>query len=230
MNSNQDFAVNMAVNEAAMISLNDACPAQLGMPAKLIQELVFGKYPVLTAEDVLGVSGNVEGTMLEEYLNKKGYSFSWGTLSEESYPVDPDDPQSPPVVRFEFTPIDLLLEFPQSAQLEDLFIWLYRNHSLYDDRFACVEGYSHWSVISFESDEGCEDALRRWVAGAFIPLIWHDILAEALRIVAEKKAAAIAQSSDGSYKELLVERDRGQLCVDPSELQFAALDLLEDVQ
>jgi hypothetical protein len=39
MNSNQDFAVTMAVNDAAMISLNDACPAQLGMPAKLIQEL-----------------------------------------------------------------------------------------------------------------------------------------------------------------------------------------------
>lgn len=219
MKHNQDNVVN----QAAMLLLVNARPVELGMPARLIHELVFGKYAALTVEDILGGPEHIERSMLGEYKGKKGYTFSFGNLSEESYPSNPDDDKSLPVLRFEFIPLDLLVTFPQSAQLEDLFMWLYRNHPLYHPEFDCDEAFGDFSVLSFQSKEGCGGALRGWMASVFIPSIWPDLLAEATRIVNEKIAAAIAQSSDGSFKELLLERGRFQLCGDPAELQYEAL-------
>ena len=166
--------------------------------------------------------------MLDQYLDKQGYVFPWGTLSEQFEPSDPDDDESIPILRYEFMPIDLLLAFPQSAQLEDLFMWLYRNHPFYYPEFDCDEGNFHFSVISFQSEEGCGEVLRSWLANVFLPTIWPDLLAEAIRIVQEKVTAAVAQSPDGSFHELLVEHDRYQLCIDPAELQFEACAILEE--
>lgn len=217
---------NIAVNEAATNLLVKACSVQLGMPAKLVREFVYGKYAALSVHDVCSLSQDGYGnSMLEEFLDKRGYAFSWGLLSEGSMPSDPDNDKSLPVLRYEFLPVDLLLLFPDAGQLEDLFMDLYRNHHYYDPDFNCDEGFGNWSVIAFQSKEGREEELRQWIAEVFIPLIWHELLYEATRIVEEKIAAAIAQSSDGSFKELLVERGRCQLCVDPVELQFEALEL-----
>ena len=106
MNTNRD----MEVNGAATNLLISACPVQLGMPAKLIRELVHGKYSFLAAEDVCSLSKDGwELSMLDEYLDKQGYVFSWGTLSEVSKPSDPDDDKSPAILRFEFMPIEFLL-------------------------------------------------------------------------------------------------------------------------
>lgn len=220
---------NNALNYTSMNSLIEACPAELGMPAKLIRELVHGKYSVLTAKEVCGVSKKGRGlSMLDEYLDKQGYVFSWGTLSEAWHPSDPDDDKSPPILRFEFMPMELLLAFPQSAQLEDLFMWLYRNHPHYCPKFDCDEGNESWSVISFQSEEGGGEALRTWLVDVFLTLIWHDLLGEATRIVQQKIKAAVAHSPDGSFHELLVEHDRCQLCIDSAELQFEACALLEE--
>lgn len=219
MNTNRD----MVVNKAAIKLLISACPVQLGMPAKLIRELVHGKHSFVTVEDVCSLSKYGCGlSMLGEYLDKQGYVFSWGTLSEVSDPGDPDDEKSLPSLRYEFMPTDLLLAFPQSAQLEDLFMWLYNNHPHYDPRFPCDEGDENWSIMSFPSDEGCGEKLRNWLAKVFIPFIWPDLLNEATRIVQEKIKAALAQSLDGSFHELLVEHDRFQLCIDPADLRFKA--------
>lgn len=225
MNTKRD----MEVNGAATNLLISACPVQLGMPAKLIRELVHGKYSFLAAEDVCSLSKDGWGlSMLDEYLDKQGYVFSWGTLSEVANPSDPDDDKSPAVLRFEFMPMELLLAFPQSAQLEDLIMWLYRNHPLYYPEFDCDEGDESWSVISFQSEEGGGETLRSWLADVFLPLIWHDLLGEATRIVQEKIKAAVALSPDGSFHELLVEHGRCQLCIDPAELQFEADAFLEE--
>ena len=225
MYSNRDIALN----EVAINSLINACPAELGMPAKLIRELVHGRYSFLTAEDICSLSKDGWGlSMLDQYLDKQGYVFPWGTLSEQFEPSDPDDDESIPILRYEFMPIDLLLAFPQSAQLEDLFMWLYRNHPFYYPEFDCDEGNFHFSVISFQSEEGCGEVLRSWLANVFLPTIWPDLLAEAIRIVQEKVTAAVAQSPDGSFHELLVEHDRYQLCIDPAELQFEAYAILEE--
>lgn len=214
---------NIVVNEAAMNLLIKACPVELGMPARLVREFIYGKYATLSVNDVCSLSPDgYRNSMLEEFLDKRGYAFSWGLLSEESMSSDPDDDKSLPVLRYEFLPVDLLLVFPHAGQLEDLFMDLYRNHPYYDPDFDCDEGHGNWSVISFQSKKGREDDLRQWMVDVFIPLIWHDVLYEATRIVEEKIAAAIAQSSDGSFKKLLVERRRSQLCVDPAELQFEA--------
>lgn len=224
------FHQDVAVNDAAMASLIKACPVELGMSAKLIQELVFGPYPVFTVEDVFGMTERTEGcSMFEEYLDKKGYTFSWGTLSEHSGPSDPDDDESLPNLRFEFAPLGLLRVFPQSAQLEDLFMCLYANDPRFDEKFPCEEGFDDLSVISFNSEEGCGDSLRGWMTDVFIPMIWGDLLREATRIVEERIAAAILRSSDGSFKELLVERDRHQLCIDPAKLQFEAYDRIGEM-
>lgn len=207
MNSNQ----NKAADEKSLQTLKNGCPTKLMMPAKLKQAL----------KDALSACGRFPGAgNLAEYLKQVGHTFSFGTVSEESRPFNPDDDKSPPVLRYEFVPTNLLLAFPQSALLEDLFMWMYHNHPLYQDEFDCDEGFCHLSVISFKSEEGKGEILRQWIAGTFIPKIWPDLLQEATRIVEAKKATAIAASPDGSFEELLVEHHRFQLCDDPAELSF----------
>lgn len=200
-----------AADEKSLQSLKNGRPMKLVLPTKIKQAL----------EDALSAGGRYPGDGdLTEYLTQQGHTFSFGTVSEESRPIDPDDDKSPPVLRYEFVPINLLLAFPHCGQLEDLFMWLYRNHRLYDEGFECDEGFCHLSVISFQSEENEGGVLRQWIAGTFLPIIWPDVLREANRIVEEKKAAAIAASPDGSFKELLVEHHRGQLCDDGAELTF----------
>ena len=200
-----------AADEKCLQSLKNGRPMKLVLPTKIKQAL----------ENALSAGGRYPGDGdLTDYLTQQGHTFSFGTVSEESRPIDPDDDKSPPVLRYEFVPINLLLAFPHCGQLEDLFMWLYRNHPLYDEGFECDEGFCHLSVISFQSEENEGGVLRQWIAGTFLPIIWPDVLREAKRIVEEKKAAAIAASPDGSFEELLVEHHRGQLCDDGAELTF----------
>lgn len=207
MNSNQV----KAADEKSLKSLKNGRPTKLVVPRKIKQAL----------EDALGAGGRYPGDGdLTKYLTQRGYTFSFGTVSEESRPIDPDDDKSPPVLRYEFVPVSLLLSFPHSGQLEDLFMWLYENHPLYNDEFECDEGFCRLSVMSFESADYEEEFLRDWMAWTFLPYIWPDLLREATRIVEEKKAAAIAASPDGSFEELLVEHHRGQLYDDVAELTF----------
>ena len=198
-----------AADEKSLQSLKDGRATKLVLPTKIKHAL----------EDALSAGGRYLGDGdLTRYLTQQGYTFSFGTVSEEPRAIDPDDDRSAPVLRYEFVPINLLLAFPHCGQLEDLFMWLYRNHPLYDEAFESDEGFCHLSVISFESAEDEEDALRAWMAETFFPFIWPDLLREGARIVEEKKAAAIAASPDGSFEELLVEHHRGQLCDEGAEL------------
>ena len=207
MNSNRI----KAADEKSLQSLNGGRATKLVLPTKIKQAL----------ENALSAGGRYTGDGdLTRYLTQQGYTFSFGTVSEESRPIDPDNNKSPPVLRYEFMPLNLLLAFPHCGQLEDLFMWLYRNHPLYDEAFECDEGFCHLSVISFESAEDEGDILREWIAETFFPFIWPDLFREGTRIVEEKKAAAIAASPDGSFEELLVEQHRGQLCDEGAELTF----------
>jgi hypothetical protein len=200
-----------AADEKSLQSLKKGRTTKLVLPTKIKQAL----------EDALSAGGRYPGDGdLRRYLTQQGHTFSFGTVSEESYPSDPDDDKSPRVLRYEFAPINLLLTFPHRGQLEDLFMCLHRNHPLYNDEFDCDEGFGRLSVISFQSAGDEEDTLRQWMAGTFLPIIWPDLLREATRIVEEKKAVAIAASPDGSFEELLVEHHRGQLCDDGVELTF----------
>ncbi|MBD8531688.1 MULTISPECIES: hypothetical protein [unclassified Massilia] len=156
----------------------------------------------------------------KEYSFAHCHRFPWGGVSEETSPSDPDDDNSPPILRMEFMPISLLLLFPDSAQLEDLFMWMYNNHPRFDPEFECDEGNKHWSVISFYSKPDECDSLRAWVGDTFIPSIWPELLKESCKIVEEKIMASIAHSPSGSFNDLFVERARSQLCGDPAELSF----------
>jgi len=200
-----------AADEKSLQSLKNGRPTKLVLPRKIKEAL----------EKALSAGGRYPGDSdLTGYLTLQGHMFSFGTVSEESHPSDPDDDESPLVLCYEFVPTSLLPAFPNSGQLEDLFMWLYRNHPLYNEAFECDEGFCHLSVISFKSEEDEGDGLRAWMAEIFLPIIWPDLFREGSRIVEEKKAAAIAASHDGSFEELLVERYRDQLCDDKAELTF----------
>jgi hypothetical protein len=122
-------------------------------------------------------------------------------------------------LRFEFEPINLLLIFPQSAQLEDLFMWMYHNHPFTILTLTTTKD----SVIGGSSRSQVPRAKRmpqELIADKFIPVIWADRLAEATKIIEEKSVAAVARSADGSFKELLIERHRFYLCDDPFQISF----------
>lgn len=191
----------------------------LGIASWLLTEMVSRKTCPLTPRDVLGVSKAYrDGSIVTEYLNKVGYEFSWGTLSED---VRMDEDDETWIGTFEFFPKHVLKAFPQSALVEDLFMWMYQNHPLCHEQFDCGEAFGDWFVLSFTA-YGQEDIaeLRRWLAGIFVPKIMPDLVAEALRIVDATKAEAIARSSDGSFEEALFEKGRFQLCGDPADISF----------
>lgn len=191
----------------------------LGIPSWVLTEMVTRKTCPLTPRDVLGISAAYrDGSIVSEYRNKVGYEFSWGTLSED---VRMDEDDETWIGKFEFFPKHVLMAFPQSALVEDLFMWMYQYHPLCHEQFDCDESYGDWFVLSFTA-YGEEDisALRCWLAGVFVPKIMPDLVAEALRIVEAAKAEAIANSSDGSFEEALYEKGRYQLCGDPADLSF----------
>jgi len=59
---------------------------------------------------------------------------------------------------------------------------------------------------------------KKLVAIHFIPLIWPDLLREAMRLIEQKKASVF--SPDGSFEELLSDRSRWLLCSNPAELSY----------
>jgi len=185
---------------------------RLGPPSWVLTELVTRTMYPQTPRHVLGLTklGRDHG-IVGEYLDKKGYEFSWGTMSEcvETYY---DEPEDIPAARFEIFPTDLLKTFPSSSLVEDLFLSLYSKHPLCNKEFEGEESIGDWFVLSF-SAEGVRaiNRLRLWLAATFVPRIMPDLLADAGRIINEAKAASV----DGAGKVLydpLVEVLRFQLC------------------
>jgi hypothetical protein len=209
------------LDKSALQLFKHGCSVETGMPAWAVKEYMFRKSYPLTPSDILGLSPDYMGcSMLDEYENMCGYNFSWGQLHEEVV-LHEEVEESVLIGRFEFVPTAILQAFPQSALLEDLFMFMYRHHPLFDPEFDCDESSGDWPVIAFEAFGEAEiEALRRWIAKVFLPGIWDDLMAEAMVIVETAKAAAIAASPDGSYEEVFVERGRFQLCGDPADLSF----------
>ena len=146
------------------------------------------------------------------------YPFSWGLLSE-SVSEEVKEEMGLPCVEFEFAARDVSLAFPGRWHLVDLFTWMYYWHPL---RHRIIvpneEGIIfNMSVISFRAKGEHEvKTLRAWLVKVYIPLIWPDLLREAMRIVTEKKASL---TSPQSLDELIADRAR-YLGEDPKSLSF----------
>jgi|SRR5471030_493959 len=185
---------------------------RLGPPSWVLTELVTRTTYPQTPRHVLGLTkrGYDQG-IVSEYVDKKGYEFSWGTVSEDIEMYD-DEQEDIPIAWFEIFPTNLLKTFPNSALVEDLFLWLYNKHPLCNKEFEGEEAVGDWFVLSF-SAEGVRaiDRLRLWLAATFVPRIMPDLLAEATRIINEAKTASVDEAGRVLY-DPLVEGLRFQLC------------------
>ena len=224
------------VDAAALGLLQSGATVEIGMPAWAAKELLFRKSCPLTGDYIAGLNEEYFQRMLEEYAVKQGYSFSWGTLSEEfCLHADLDIDGGGSEVRFEFVPKAISLAFPQSGMLGDLFDHMYSHHPLRKAKFPCDEPEGDWSVIAFRADGGPEaKMLRRWIAVTFIPKILPDLMREAMIIVTDHLARARAAEEvldrfamDGktlrstSLPEVAFEEiHRFQLCREPREYSF----------
>lgn len=195
------------------------CPVDLGIPAWTLQDMVrrpeFSEAP----EKIFGIGAEpFSDNMVDEYFDKRGYEFSWGSLSE-SVGQDEYDEDETVVGRFEMLPKDVLMKFPQPAMVEDLFMWMYDHHPLKHSRFDVDESFGEWFVMSFAAygDDNIA-ALRQWLALTFVPKIMPDLVSEAMLIVTRE----ILQASDQDVAsgEIFKEKGRYQLCGDPAELSF----------
>jgi len=154
--------------------------------------------------------------MVQEYLDKKGYEFSWGTVTEELQEIE----DFPSIWKFEIIPHQILKRFPQPALLEDLFIFMYRHHPLRHATFFADESFCNWSVMGFEVESEKIIDFRHWIATVFLSKVIPDLLAEAMLIVEQKLTVERCIGAPPGYS--LNEEVRFQLCGAPEMLSFNA--------
>lgn len=206
----------------AMLALGYAI--KLDIPAWTIREMLTRETTPVKPAYIFGVSKDcMRQSLVDEYLDKKGYQYTWGAVSEHLASFeDGDDGEEEIIVgKFEFYPEEILKEFPNAAMLQDLMIWMYGHHPSMDENYAADESSGDWFVLAFEAS-GVEDIakLRNWLANVFIPKIWPDLLSNGMRIVMEAKTAELARTNNQSFEGALIEKQRWQLCGDPKDLSF----------
>lgn len=211
MNSNQ----NDIVEESGRLSLKKGYPVLVGIPAYGIKKCIFRLTHPLSPEDLFGLSDPIPSdSILDDYENKYGYHFSWGTVSETTFTFD-DEKGHPTYAHFEFAPRDVYLAFPDGWHLSDLFSWMYRRHPLCHPKFKADPDNvtQDWCVITLEAKNSPDImALRNWLADVFIPVIWPDLLREAMQLIEAKKEGI---TSPESFDKLLSDRSRYLLCPKP---------------
>lgn len=151
------------------------------------------------------------------------YPFSWGVLCE-SFSYGAKEEIGLRCVDFEFSARDVYLAFPSRGHLVDLFKWMYYWHPLRHQIFVPNDDgiLFEMSVTAFSAKgERDIDSLRAWVVEIYIPLIWPDLLHEAMKIVMKRKARF---TSPQSLEELLANRSRC-LGEDPKLLSFYRVNM-----
>jgi hypothetical protein len=208
-------------DNASLNLLANGCHLPIGMPAYGVRSAVFRKGDPLSPDELVGLAEKPPyGSILDDYERMRGYHFWWGTLSEE---IDEGEEEEKGLLlaHFEFAPRDVYMAFPDERHLADLFAWMYKWHPLRHRKFTADpdDVASTWSVISFKAKGEREiKSLRTWMVEVFIPLIWPDLLNEAMTIIAAKKESVT--SPDGSFEELLADRSRWLLCGNQKSLSF----------
>lgn len=167
---------------------------------------------------------NVDNAALALFKNHNplvrtdSYPFCWGSLSE-SFSYGTKEKIGPQCVDFEFSARDVSEAFPSRWHLVDLFTWMYYWHPLRHHTFVPNDDaiLFNSSVIAFSAEGECDIySLRAWVVECYMPLIWPDLLHEAMKIVTERKKRITSQQS---LEELLADRSC-YLGEDPKSLSF----------
>ncbi len=140
------------------------------------------------------------------------YPFSWGGVNE-SITAE----LGPWCVDFEFLVPKMFLAFPSRFHLVDLCSWMYHSHPLkHHTLVPNLDVMFDVTVISFRAKGVRATELRAWLIEVFIPLIWPDLLREAMRIISEVNAGLTSAQSPAK----LVASWSGYLCHDPKSLSF----------
>jgi hypothetical protein len=208
-------------DNAGLTLLENGCHLPIGIPAYGVKSVVFRKGDPLSPDELFGLEGTPPyGSIVDDFERMRGYHFWWGTVSEK---IDEGEEEEKwlPIAYFEFAPRDVYSAFPNGSHLADLFARMYKWHPLRHRKFTADpdDVTSEWSVISFQAQGEREiKSLRTWFVKVFIPLIWPDLLKEAMTIIAAKKASVT--SPDGSFEELLSDQSRWLLCGDRKSLSF----------
>jgi hypothetical protein len=189
-------------------------PFDIGIPAWTLREITTRSTYAIEPSALLGLDPeNGSKDIVSEYERKKGYEFSWGTLSE-----DICEEGDLLVSTFEVFPKLVLKQFPQPAMVEDLFIWMYENHPLRHESFGADEAHGDWFVMSFTAYEAKNiSRLRTWLGTVFVTKIMQDLVSEAMLIVTRELFLAANERLD---EDLFNEHKRFQLCGDPADLTF----------
>lgn len=216
MNSNK----NTVIDNACLHLLEHGYPVLIGMPAYGIRSCVFRGTAPLSPEDLVGLSEESPGeSILDDHERLYGYQFSWGTLSEMSS-EGVEDEGDIRYVDFEFAPREVYMAFPDGWHLADLFAWMYRLHPLRHGKFSPdPDGVTFdWSVLTFRARGELQiNSLRTWLINVFIPLIWPDLVNEAMKIIGEKTGSV---ANPDELEKLLADRSRWMLCEKPKSLSF----------
>lgn len=211
---------NTIIHNAVLQLLAQGCPVLLGVPAYGIKSCVFRRTAPLRPEDLVGLSEESRGnSIVDDYERMYGYHFPWGTVSEE-FSEGGEEEGNIRYVTFQFVPREVYMAFPDGSHLADLFSWMYQWHPLRHEKFVPDpdDVIFDWTVVSFEArGEPQIKALRTWLVTVFIPMIWPDLLKEAMRIIAEKTESL---ASSDELEKLLADRSRWVLCGDPNSLSF----------
>jgi len=209
----------------AMLALG--CSMKLNAPTWIIKEMLTRKTDPVKPAKIFGVrNARLRPSLVDEYLDKIGYQYSWGAVSEDLYSEDFDfedgEDGEKLVVRFEFYPEEILKEFPNPAMVQDLMIRMYEYHPSMDENYVVDEARGDWFVLAFEAI-GVEEIsnLRDYLAKNVIPKIWPDLFTNGMRIVKEAKAAELARTNNQSFEGALIETRRWQLCGDMKDLSFS---------
>lgn len=191
------------------------CPVAVGIPAWMLKEMTTRTQHLVSPREVLGLSNSGSHVdMVEEYLDNKGYQFSWGTVTERLLEIE----DFPPFWKFEITPYQVLKRFSQPAMLQDLFIYMYRHHPLRHSKFYPDESYGSWTVMAFEVEIDDVPAFRHWMGTVFLRKIIPDLLGEAMLIVDRK--STVERCVGVVHGHSLIEEERFQLCGDPKMFSF----------
>jgi hypothetical protein len=218
--------VDSKQDQAMLTLVQTGSRLETGLPRWLIDVVggyADGESAAKVAEDE--DSSDCLSAVLSSFYGDRGYVFSWGLLTEiRSGDEDDEDSyfgKNNCYVNFEFCIKELLIAFPNSAMLEDLFSWMYVNHPFANAEFETDESMGDWAVLTFTAHGEQEiSRMRSWLVNVFIPVVLPDLMREGLKIVEACKADAIKKSGDSTFSEALAERQRFQLCGDPKDLSF----------
>lgn len=165
-------------------------PRPVGIPAWILVELTTRSECPVSPEDVLGLGTDPErqhareSSIVHEFIGKIGYTFPWGTISENFIAGEKDggEYEAEPHLIFNIFFDQMQQQFPFSHEISEFMMSLYSVHRLAHPRFDYEDGEGMWDVFQL-SAHGEDDIkeLRRWLVKIFLPKIFPDLYNAAQR-------------------------------------------------